>query len=90
MTKEAVYIRVSTTDQEKGLLSQRHAIKQYLRGHDIAKARWFVDRISGNSLKRPNLDRLKRAIFNGEVKTVIVWSLRPESRDVGQETVSNS
>ena len=75
MNRVAVYVRVSTSDQEKGIDSQKRAIRQYLKGHNISKSRWFVDRISGNSLKRPKLDRLKRAIFNGEVKTVIVWSL---------------
>ena len=39
------------------------------------KADWFEDRISGTKDRRPGLDKLNRAIFNGEVKTVVVWSL---------------
>lgn len=80
MHKTAVYLRVSTNDQEKGLESQEHAIQKYLKGHGIKGAMWLRDRISGAKDKRPGLDRLDRAIFNGEVKTVIVWKLDRLSR----------
>jgi len=75
MNQVAVYVRVSTFDQEKGLESQKRAIKQYLRGHEIANAKWYIERVSGAATKRPKLDLLKKAIFMGEVKTVIVWAL---------------
>ncbi len=75
MTKTAVYTRVSTLDQENGLASQKRAIQRWLKGHGISKAVWFEDRISGMKDKRPGLDKLNRAIFHGEVKTVVVWSL---------------
>jgi len=75
MDKVAVYVRVSTMDQEKGLDSQKRAIRQYLRGHSISNAKWYIERVSGAAAKRPKLDQLKTAIFNGEVKTVIVWAL---------------
>jgi DNA invertase Pin-like site-specific DNA recombinase len=74
-SKIAVYVRISTTDQESGLESQKRAIQRWLKGHDIAKAEWFEDRISGVTDKRPGLDRLHRSIFNGETKTVVCWSL---------------
>src|SRR6187200_2069109 len=75
MTKVAIYVRVSTSDQEKGLESQKRAIHQYLKGHGITGAKWYIERVSGAATKRPKLDQLKRAIFLGEVKTVIVWAL---------------
>ncbi len=75
MTKTAVYTRVSTLDQENGLASQKKAIQRWLKGHGITKAVCFEDRISGMKDKRPGLDKLNRAIFNGEIRTVVVWSL---------------
>lgn len=71
----AVYVRVSTTEQSNGLESQKAAIRTYLRNHRITNAKWFTDKVSGAKVKRPALDRLREAIFNGEVNTVIVWAL---------------
>ena len=75
MDKVGIYVRVSTSDQLKGLESQKRALRQYLDGHGIADAKWFVDKISGDTTKRPKLDLLQRDIFNGQVKTVVVWAL---------------
>ena len=75
MNQVAVYVRVSTLDQEKGLESQKRAIKQYLKNHNVTSAKWYVERVSGAATKRPKLDLLKQAIFLGEVKTVVVWAL---------------
>lgn len=75
MHKVAVYVRVSTLDQEKGIESQEHAIRQYLAGHGITEAKWYRDRISGAKDKRPGLDALEKAVFNGQAKTVVVWKL---------------
>jgi DNA invertase Pin-like site-specific DNA recombinase len=75
MQKVAVYVRVSTLDQENGLASQKRAIQRLLAGHGVKKSIWHEDRISGTKDKRPGLEKLHRAIFNGEVKTVLVWSL---------------
>jgi DNA invertase Pin-like site-specific DNA recombinase len=41
---------------------------------------WFVDKESGAMLKRPAFDQLQKAIFDGTVKTVIVWKLDRLSR----------
>ncbi|MEX2308523.1 MAG: recombinase family protein [Pirellulales bacterium] len=75
MNKVAVYVRVSTDEQENGLQSQKKAIQRWLKGHSIRKADWYSDKISGTKDKRPGLDKLRKAIFNGEVDTVVVWSL---------------
>jgi DNA invertase Pin-like site-specific DNA recombinase len=82
MSKVAVYVRVSTEDQEKGIKSQEHAIEEYLIGHGLT-ATWYRDRLSakeGN--KRPDFDKLKKDIFNGKVKTVVCWKLDRLSRSL--------
>src|SRR6476620_1177356 len=75
MNKFAIYTRVSTLDQENGLHSQKRSIQRWLKGHDVKKAEWFEDRISGTKDRRPGLDKLNKSIFNGEITVVIVWSL---------------
>ena len=41
---------------------------------------WFEDKETGKTLKRPAFDKLQKAVFDGEVKTVIVWKLDRISR----------
>ncbi len=81
-TKTAVYVRVSTLDQEKGIESQEHALREYLQGHGIKDALWFRDRLSGKDTQRPAFQKLQEAIFNGQVRTVIVWKLDRLSRSL--------
>ena len=69
----AAYIRVSTTDQRPDL--QREEISAWAAAHGIEEILWYEDQISGETSKRPQLDELKRKIFGGWVKTVIVWKL---------------
>jgi DNA invertase Pin-like site-specific DNA recombinase len=82
MSKVAVYVRVSTLDQEKGLKSQENALRQYLDGHDVTNAKWYRDRVSGGTLKRPAFEQLQRDIFNGRIKTVVCWKLDRLSRSL--------
>lgn len=79
-SKIAVYVRVSTLDQAKGMASQEHAIESYLEGHGL-EAQWFKDRLSGKDLKRPQFEKLQKAIFDGKVDTVVVWKLDRLSRN---------
>lgn len=81
-TKTAVYVRVSTLDQESGIQSQEKALREYLNGHGIKDALWFRDRLSAKDTKRPALKQLQKAIFNGQVKTVICWKLDRLSRSI--------
>lgn len=76
----AVYIRVSTAGQNEA--GQRADIERWLAGHGITDVQWFVDKRSGDSLKRPAFERLQAAVFAGEVKTVIVWKLDRLSRSL--------
>lgn len=79
--KVAAYVRVSTLDQEKGVRSQVDAIQRYLDGHGM-KARWYRDRLSGKDTERPAFKKLEKAIFHGEVNTVVVWKLDRLSRSL--------
>ncbi len=76
----AVYLRVSTHQQN--VTSQRAEIKRWLKGngHKPSKVKWFEDKETGKTLKRPGFDKLQKAIFTGDVKTVVVWKLDRLSR----------
>jgi DNA invertase Pin-like site-specific DNA recombinase len=76
----ACYCRVSSRRQKND--SQRAEIQRWLTNHRIRKSsvRWYEDRESGTSLQRPAFGRMQRAIFAGEVDTVLVWKLDRISR----------
>ena len=76
----ACYCRVSSRRQKND--SQRAEIQRWLTNHRIRKAsvRWYEDRESGTSLVRQALEQMQRAIFDGEVDTVVVWKLDRISR----------
>ena len=78
----AVYLRVSTKGQK--LDSQRREIERYLAGHGITDTRWFVDTISTRKEigKRPGLAELRQAIFNGQIKTVVLYRLDRLARSI--------
>ena len=79
----AAYVRVSTMGQNEA--GQRAEIERWLRGNGIdpRKVHWFVDKgRSGDNLSRPALERLKAAIFSGEVGTVITYKLDRLSRSL--------
>lgn len=69
----AAYLRVSTKDQRHDL--QQEDIEAWAAANGLKIERWYADKITGRSHSRPDLDKLRRAIFKGEVKTVIVWKL---------------
>jgi DNA invertase Pin-like site-specific DNA recombinase len=76
----AAYIRVSTYDQKTE--SQREEISRWLRNHGIDPdaIRWFEDKETGKNLQCPQFQQLQKAIFAGEIKTVLVWKLDRISR----------
>ena len=70
----AIYMRVSSRTQK--VLSQRRSIERYLTANGMTRARWYVDEgVSGAVMDRPALGRLKKAIFEGKVDTVVVYAL---------------
>jgi len=76
----AAYIRVSTYDQKTE--SQREEITRWLKNHGIdpESIQWFEDKETGKTLHRPAFLDLQRAVFDGKVKTVLVWKLDRLSR----------
>jgi DNA invertase Pin-like site-specific DNA recombinase len=78
--KAACYIRVSTVGQNEA--SQRREIERWLVGNGIDpdSVSWFVDKKSGDNLKRPAFEQLQSAIFAGEVDTVVCYKLDRLSR----------
>jgi len=76
----AAYIRVSTVGQnERG---QRAEIKRWLEGIGHADVKYYVDKESGDTLDRPAFRRLQADVFNGAIKTVVVWKLDRLSRSI--------
>lgn len=76
----ACYVRVSTLDQNE--VSQVAEIEKWLSGNNLdpSTIRWFIDKKSGDSLKRPGFEDLQKAIFSGEVGTVVIYKLDRLSR----------
>lgn len=76
----AAYVRVSTVGQNEA--GQRAAIDAWLAGNSIAaeSVRWFIDKKSGDNLKRPAFEKLQAAVFAGDVGTICVYKLDRLSR----------
>jgi DNA invertase Pin-like site-specific DNA recombinase len=76
----ACYCRVSSARQKTD--SQKPEIERWLRGNgiDLTTVEWFEEKETGYTLKRPEFDRLQKAVFAGTVKTVVVWKLDRLSR----------
>jgi DNA invertase Pin-like site-specific DNA recombinase len=76
----ACYCRVSSRRQRHD--SQKAELQRWLRNNGIRARRvtWFEDTETGRTLRRPAFEHLQQAIFNGAVKTVVVWKLDRLSR----------
>ncbi|MBF0367724.1 MAG: recombinase family protein [Oligoflexia bacterium] len=76
----ACYCRVSSSHQKNA--SQRAEIQGWLRRQGIrsSQTRWFEDKESGKTRRRPAFDSLQKAVFDGVVKTIVVWKLDRISR----------
>jgi DNA invertase Pin-like site-specific DNA recombinase len=78
--KIACYCRVSTRHQKTD--SQVAEIQKWLDGHGYTadQVEWFSDHETGKTLARPGFQRLQKEIFNGRIKTIVVWKLDRLSR----------
>lgn len=76
----AAYLRVSSRGQRDD--SQRSEISGWLRrnGINLEKVHWYSDTQTGGTLDRTAFNRLQRDIFDGKVKTVVLWKLDRLSR----------
>lgn len=64
---------------------EKAEIERWLKGNNVLKAMWLIDKATGTSLKRPEFEKLEKAIFSGEVKTVVVYKLDRLSRSLREE-----
>ena len=76
----ACYCRVSSRRQKTD--SQKAEITRWLRAHGISPSRvtWFEDKETGQTVHRVAFEQMEKAIFDGTIKTVIVWKLDRISR----------
>jgi predicted site-specific integrase-resolvase len=79
------YLRVSSKAQDHA--TQREAVEPtaQARGDKIASEGWYADKISGKTLARPELDRLRADARAGKIRRLYVYRLdrltRSEIRD---------
>lgn len=78
----AAYVRISTSGQNKA--GQRREIRKWLKGNgiDLKAVRWFEDEASGENMDRPAWKELEAAVFQGEIKTLVIWKLDRLSRSL--------
>ena len=78
----AAYVRVSTVSQNEA--GQRKEIARWAKGNRVKskEVEWFVDKESVDTLKRPEFERLQKAVFMGEVDTIVVYKLDRLSRTI--------
>lgn len=78
----ACYCRVSSDSQKHD--SQKEEVRRWLKGNRIklSEVRWYEDTESGDAAARPGLEAMKKAIFGGEMNTIVFWKLDRISRDM--------
>jgi len=78
--KVAAYCRVSSRHQKTD--SQVAEITKWLEGNGVGSAQveWYLDKETGKTFQRDEFERLQKEIFNGKVRTVVVWKLDRLSR----------
>ena len=80
----ACYVRVSTVGQNEA--GQVAEIERWLRGSGISPetVRWFCDKKTGDTLRRPEFERMQAEIFAGEIGTVVCYKVDRLSRKLRQ------
>jgi len=79
----ACYARVSTDGQATGLESQIRALRVYCEQQKIENYELFADENqSGTKASRPALDRMMKAVEEGEIDSVIVFAFSRFARSV--------
>lgn len=79
----ALYARVSTGSQEKGLDSQVRALRIFCEQNKVENYELFADENqSGTKVSRPGLDRMMKAVEAGEIESVVVFAFSRYARSV--------
>jgi len=81
----AAYVRVSSKAQDHA--SQRAAVQRAADARGDADLTWFAEKLSGKSLGRPELDRLRAAVRAGEVRRLYVYRLDRLTRSGIRDTL---
>jgi DNA invertase Pin-like site-specific DNA recombinase len=76
----ACYARISTAGQN--LDGQIAELERWLAGHGITDVVWFIDKATGDNLRRPEFEKLQAAVFAGEITCIIVYKLDRISRSL--------
>jgi len=76
----ACYVRVSTVSQNEA--GQVKSIQDWLKGHNVDNVVWYIDKATGTNLDRPEFQRLQQDVFNGTVKTIVIYKLDRVSRSL--------
>ena len=81
--RAALYARVSTGQQSSGLDAQIRALRIFCEQNKIEDYELFADENqSGTKSSRPALDRMMKAVENGEIECVIVYAFSRYARSV--------
>ncbi len=72
-TKVAVYVRVSTSDQNTEI--QKNEITTYLKVRGLNQFEIFEDKKTGTNTDRPKFKEMIRSTRDGKFEIVIVWKL---------------
>lgn len=79
----ALYARVSTSDQKNGLDAQIRALRIFCEQNNVANYELFADENqSGTKASRPGLDRMMKAVEEGEIESVVVFAFSRFARSV--------
>ena len=76
----AIYLRVSTSEQNEA--GQRREVNKWLKAQGITDGRYYVDKLSGDTLDRPAFQQLQADIAAGQVRMVVCWKLDRLSRSL--------
>lgn len=80
-TRTAVYLRVST--KEQNVDGQRNEVIAWLQGNGIDpdKCHWYTDKDSGKKIDREGMKRMRADIHAGRIKNIVVQRLDRISRN---------
>lgn len=83
MRYTAIYLRVSTYNQNSGLEAQQRAILEFCKTRGIENLQIYSDEgISGAKASRPGLDRLMGDVRSNKVGQVVVYSFSRFARSL--------
>lgn len=69
----AVYLRVSTSRQD--LENQEPELRAWLESNANGRpVKWYRDTFTGKTMQRPDMEKLERAVRQGQVGAIVVWS----------------